>query len=433
MSTQLELDGLTSSGSPSTHAATTDAETSAETDGVVSLHRQVRGIVAGVVVLARLSTLAMVALSAVGAVHVDAYIRAALAITVYAVLFIWSAVLITLALRRPMMHGGVLVADVAVAVTAIVVLPTTVDNIKFSNISNSYLEPITVSVAVTVALVSGSARHTAAGCTALAAAYAIGQVPLFASGTDITSLVSTIGWQVGTAVCCLVFIQRLRQTAHQVDVATAHVVTARERLAAQRAHNEERARHFREEVRRYRALHDGPLRILTGIAGPGPAAHPDPLVRRQCAVSVDILRGAAPDETGGTLTDLSLALMEAGTNAAALGLRVEYHFAKLPDSLPAEVVAALCLASAEALSNAAAHSGTSRARLTATTSTDGEAPGTVVIVAIVDQGEGFDPATTELGYGILHSIIERMTEVGGAAVVDSHPGEGTRIDLRWPA
>ncbi len=400
---------------------------------MVSLHRQVRGIVAAVVVLSRLAALAMVALSVVGGMHNHAYTQVALATTVYVVLVGWSAVLITVVLRRATVPGGVLVADVAVTAVAMIVLPLAVSPALFLNLANPYLEPVTVSVAVGVALVSGSAQWTAAGCAALAAAYIVGQAPLSDGGADIAGLISTIGWQVGTATCGLVFIQRLRRVAHQVDIATTQVITARERLAAQRAHTEERARHFRERVRRYRALHDGPLRILTAIAGPGPAAHPDPMVRRQCAVSVNILRGAAPDDTGGTLTDLSLALMEAGGDSAALGLRVEYHFTNLPDNLPSTVVDALGRASAEALSNIAAHAGTTRARLTAMTTADHRTPGQVVTVAIVDQGSGFDPATTELGYGIPHSIIERMTEVGGTATVDSHPGEGTRIDLRWPA
>jgi signal transduction histidine kinase len=393
--------------------------------GVVGLHRQVRGIVAAVVVVSRLAALTMVALSVVAAVHNQAYTNVALATTVYVVLVAWSAVLITLVLRRAAVPGWVLVVDVTVNAVTMIVLPLAVSTPLFVNLANPYLEPITVSVAVAVALVSGSTRSTVAGCATLAAAYVVSQAPITDGGADIASLASTIGWQVGTAIPALVFVQRLRRLAHHVDVATTQVITARERLAAQRAHTEERARHFREQVRRYRALHDGPLRILTVIAGPGPAAHPDPLVRKQCAVSVNILRGAAPDETGGTLTDLSLALIEA---SSALGLRVEYHFANLPDILLSTVTDALCRASAEALSNVAAHAGTTRARLTAMTSGDG-----VVTVAIVDQGKGFDPATTELGYGIRHSIIERMSEIGGAATVDSHPGEGTRIDLRWPA
>jgi signal transduction histidine kinase len=302
-----------------------------------------------------------------------------------------------------------------------------VSNPVFDTLANPYLEPVTVSVAAAVALVSGSPWRTAAGCATLAVTYVVGQVPVLHSAADIASLVNTIGWQVGTATCCVVFIRRLRRVAFHFAIATHEVITARERLAGQRAHTEERTRQFREQIRRYRALHDGPLRILTAIAGPGPAAHPDPVVRRQCAVSVDILRGAAPDDPAGTLTDLSLALMEAGGDSAALGLRVEYHFANLPDSLPSSVVDVLCRASTEALGNVAAHADTTRARLTAMAS------GTSVTVAIVDQGKGFDLDTTELGYGIRHSIIKRLIEIGGTATVASHPGEGTRVDLRWPA
>jgi signal transduction histidine kinase len=398
----------------------------AEVAGVEGLHRQVRGIVAAVVVVSRLATLAMVALTIVSAVQIHAYTRVPLAIAVYVVVFAWSAVLITLVLRREAVPGRVLVVDVAVTSAGLVVLPLAVSNPVFDTLANPYLEPVTVSVAAAVALVSGSPRHTAAGSAALAVTYMVGQVPVLHSAADVASVVNTIGWQVGTAACCLVFIRRLRRVAHHVDIATQQVITARERLAAQRAHTEERTRQFREQIRRYRALHDGPLRILTAVAGPGPAAHPDPMVRRQCAVSIDVLRGVAPDDPCGTLTDLSLALMEAGGDSAALGLRVEYHFANLPDSLPSDVVDALCRASAEALGNVAAHAGTTRARLTAMAGGEG------VTVAIVDQGEGFDPDTTELGYGIRHSIIQRMIEVGGTAAVASHPGEGTRIDLRWP-
>lgn len=395
--------------------------------GVVILHRQVRGIAAAVVVFFRLATLAMVALSIAGGAEIHAYTNIPLAVAVYAAVFVWSAVLITLVLRRDAVSNWVLVMDVAVTAAGLIALPRAVSNPLFNTLANPYLEPVAVSVAVTLALVGASARDTGAGCATLAVTYVVGQFPMLKSGAGIASLINTIGWQIGTAVCCLVFIRRLRRLGYNLAMATQQVITARERLAAQRAHTEERTRHFRDQVRRYRAMHDGPLRTLTAIAGPGPAAHPDPEVRRQCAVSVDILRGAAPDDPEGTLTDLSLALLETGGDSALLGLRVEYHFANLPENLPNDVVDAMCKASAEALSNVAAHADANRARLTAMTS------GEVVTVAIVDQGKGFDPETTELGYGIRHSILARMVEIGGTATVDSHPGEGTRIDLRWPA
>jgi signal transduction histidine kinase len=405
----------------------TPGEEEVEAAGVVGLHRQVRGIVAAVVVFFRLATVAMVALSTVGAVQIDAYTRVPLAIAVYASVAAWTTVLITLVLRHYAVPGWVLVVDVAVTASGMVLLPRAVSNPLFDTLANPYLEPIMVSVAAAVALVSGSFRYTAAACVTLAVAYIVGQWPLILSGADVASQINTVGWQVGAAFCCLVFIRRLRRVAYHLTIATQQVITARERLVSQRVHTEERTRQFREQIRRYRALHDGPLRVLTAIAGPGPAAHPDPVVRRRCAASVDILRGAAPDDPGGSLTDLSLALMEAGGDSAALGLRVEYHFANLPDNLPSDVVDALCRASAEALSNVAAHAGPTRARLTAMASGD------VVTVAIVDQGKGFDQETTEPGYGIRHSIVSPMAEIGGTAQVDSHPGEGTRIDLRWPA
>src|SRR4051812_18060852 len=233
----------------------------------------------------------MVAVSIAGGVEIRAYARVPLAIAVYVVLFAWSAVLITLVLRRDTVPGWVLVVDVAVTAAGLVALPLAVSNQLFDTLANPYLEPVTVSVAVAVALVSASPRATAAACVTLAAAFLVGQVQLLERGADVGSVVNIIGWQAGTAICCLVFIRRLRRVVYHLAIATQQVITARERLAAQRAHTEERTRHFREQIRRYRALHDGPLRILTAIAGPGPAAHPDPVVRRQCAVSVNVLRG----------------------------------------------------------------------------------------------------------------------------------------------
>jgi hypothetical protein len=247
----------------------------------------------------------------------------------------------------------------------------------------------------------------------------------------VLSDLSVMSWQAGTGCCCYVFIQRLHGFARAVDAAAEEVTAARERVAARRAQGEERMRQFREQVRRYRALHDGPLRILTAIAGPGPAGHPDPGVRGQCAVSANVLRGAAPDEAGGSLTDLSLALIEAGNQSAVCGLRVTYHFANLPEQLPAAVIDALARATAEALSNVAVHARTGRAQLSALALDGAARPG--VTVAVVDQGSGFDPNAVQWGYGIRNSILARVAEVGGAASIDSHPGQGTRVDLRWPA
>jgi signal transduction histidine kinase len=397
----------------------------------IDLHQRIGAVAAAVAAVSRLATLVMVALSVVALAQAHAYTTVPLAVAVYTVVAGWSAVFLLAVLRSDPVPGWVLTGDVLVTAACLVVLPMSARSTAFEDlVANAGLEPITVAVAAAVALISGSARRTAACCGTLAAGYLVAYAPTTRGASDVVSDVSVVGWQVGTACCCYVFIRRLRALADVVDTATRDVVAAREGVAARRAHAELRLRHFHEQVRRYRALHDGPLRILTAIAGPGPAGHPDPSIRRQCSVSVNILRGAAPDGTGGTLTDLSLALIEAGNASAVLGLRVTYHFAGLPEDLPADVVAALQSAGAEALSNAAVHAGTGRAQLTATGGGDPRRPS--VAVAVVDQGKGFDP-DGGTGYGIQHSILARMREVGGQATVDSHPGQGTRVDLRWPA
>jgi signal transduction histidine kinase len=397
----------------------------------VDLHHQIRRVASAVVAASRLTTLGMVALSVVALVQAHAYTSVPLAAITYGGLGGWSAVFLLLVWRRDPLPGWVLTVDVAVTAVGVVTLAWAARTVAFEDVvANPDFEPITVTVAVAVALISASAWRTTVCCVTLGLAYGLARVSAGHGGTDVASDLSTVGWQVGTAWCCYVFIRRLHGLAHLVDTATERVVAARERVAAHRAHNEERRRHFREQVRRYRALHDGPLRILTAIAGPGPAGHPDPQVRRQCAVCVNVLRGATPGEPSGTLTDLSLALIEAGNDSAAYGLRVEYHFANLPDDLPSTVTNGLRLAAAEALSNVVAHAGVTRARLTARATGDAQLP--IVTVAIVDQGKGFDPDTVAPGYGIQHSIVDRMDEIGGTAAVDSYPGQGTRIDLRWP-
>jgi hypothetical protein len=401
--------------------------------GAVDLHERIRAVVSGVTVMARLSTVAMVVLSVVAAAQAHAYTSVPTAAATYAVVAAWTAAFIAMLLTRPTVPGWALTADVVVTCGGMIGVAEGARTPAFEDlIANPDLEPVTVAVAVGVALISASAWRTALSCVAMGAAFLVAQYPVMDAASDLTSNINVIGWQVGAAIGCLVFITRLRAVVDAVDAANEQVMAARERVAARRAHTEERMKHFREQMRRYRALHDGPLRILTAIAGPGPAGHPDPVVRRQCAVSVNVLRGATPDERGGSLTDLSLALIEAGNLCAAYGLRVTYHFTNLPDDLPSNVVGALSRASAEALTNIATHAGLPHAQLTALSPPDAPTR-PAVAVAVVDQGKGFDPATATLGYGIQHSIIERMAEVGGTASIDSHPGQGTRVDLRWPA
>ena len=86
-------------------------------------------------------------------------------------------------------------------------------------------------------------------------------------------------------------------------------------------------------------------------------------------------------------------------------------------------IGALVLASAEAMSNAACHSGAG------SVSVYGEVGDDRVEVWIADQGRGFDPATVSGDrHGIRESIVGRMERHGGKAAI-SADADGTEVHL----
>jgi len=90
-------------------------------------------------------------------------------------------------------------------------------------------------------------------------------------------------------------------------------------------------------------------------------------------------------------------------------------------------VAAVIKAAAEAMNNAARHSGTARISVYA------EAVGGSLDVFISDQGKGFDPAgVPDDRHGIRESIAGRMVRHGGSSEIHSEPGEGTEVHLELP-
>ncbi|GAA1615003.1 sensor histidine kinase [Catellatospora bangladeshensis] len=192
----------------------------------------------------------------------------------------------------------------------------------------------------------------------------------------------------------------------------------RQRLQAQT----ERAR-YAERMTQFRRLHDTVLTTLTAIARGG-LDHRAEQVRRRCAVDADYVRLMLADESsGGTLADR---LAEVAAAAADLGLRIRVWADQISVELPDEVVAAMSEACRAALNNVALHAGVRDARVTVVED------GGVVTVRVVDRGAGFDPASRP-GFGLRSSVRDRMREVGGAAEVFSVPGDGTCVDLIWPA
>ena len=88
----------------------------------------------------------------------------------------------------------------------------------------------------------------------------------------------------------------------------------------------------------------------------------------------------------------------------------------------------LVLATREAITNAAKHSGASTVDVYA------EATAFGVEIFVRDRGAGFDPGlVAEDRQGVRSSIIGRMERHGGSATVRSTPGEGTEVRLSLPS
>lgn len=94
--------------------------------------------------------------------------------------------------------------------------------------------------------------------------------------------------------------------------------------------------------------------------------------------------------------------------------------------LPPDVAQALAEATAEALRNVGQHAGVSEASVHIAHSSGETA------VRVADQGEGFMPSQVGgSSWGIPGSIRLRMATIGGTATIDSRPGRGTVVSLRW--
>ena len=98
--------------------------------------------------------------------------------------------------------------------------------------------------------------------------------------------------------------------------------------------------------------------------------------------------------------------------------------------IPADVAQAITEATLEAVRNSLRHASNEGAPVTRTVTLTGDTRG--VTIEVNDNGCGFDPTVAGRGrHGVSGSIVTRMQDVDGQATVDSAPGEGTCITLRW--
>jgi NarL family two-component system sensor histidine kinase LiaS len=92
--------------------------------------------------------------------------------------------------------------------------------------------------------------------------------------------------------------------------------------------------------------------------------------------------------------------------------------------IPPEMEQALFRVAQEALSNAAKHSAAEKVAITLSR-TEGE-----ILLKISDDGQGFDSESTDSSGIGLQSMKERVEAFGGELIVESAPGNGTRLVAR---
>jgi signal transduction histidine kinase/ligand-binding sensor domain-containing protein len=140
--------------------------------------------------------------------------------------------------------------------------------------------------------------------------------------------------------------------------------------------------------------------------------------------SVMDLRAAILDEH-----DLGAALQTGAQMwTAGTGVQVEVSAAGKPGVAPQEMEQHLLRIAQEAVTNAMKHAAATRIWIKLTTE------GRKISLSIVDDGRGFEPKDvfSSLGHFGLLGIRERAERLGGEMRLESHPGEGTKVEVTAP-
>ncbi|MFJ4961080.1 sensor histidine kinase [Streptomyces sp. NPDC088729] len=263
-----------------------------------------------------------------------------------------------------------------------------------------------------LAAVAFGVRGTAIAVALLVSTHLVGYLLVHADAAVTATHLNAL---VFSAVVARVLAWYLCRQGARLDAANHRALTAE----AQRARYAERITH-------YSALHDTVLATLTAIARGGVDAN-TAVMRQRCAREAAYLRRLVEHTDGGTPdSDIRTALEESVRAAEALGLRVTARYHE-PPAVPGDIALIVAQAATEALNNVRCHAGTDHAYLTAT----GDAGR--LVVTVVDRGRGFDAGDLTGGLGLDRSVHTRMRAIGGLASVDAAPGEGVRVELRWPS
>ncbi len=218
------------------------------------------------------------------------------------------------------------------------------------------------------------------------------------------------------------------------------LVNAQEELAE----HQHRTGALAERTRLSREIHDSvgqglsSINLLLQAAEQDWEAHPD-RARAHARTAASTARDgldevrrvvrdlAPPDLAAGDASALPAALKRAA-GLAPTDMPVEVRVDGDPVGVPPAVAAALVRTARGALANAHEHAQAGRVALTVTYHRD------EVVLDVRDDGRGFDPARVRAngtrGHG-LAGIRQRAASLGGQAHVESAPGEGTTVSVRF--
>lgn len=264
-------------------------------------------------------------------------------------------------------------------------------------------------------------------------------------------------WAVVAAATLAVYLLlagMVKQTSDTIasqQRALREQVTALSRLLEQNARLHERVRHAagvttalnEQALRRISSdLHDGPgqalglaLLRLDGLqeqyAAPGGLGSGDlPIVHRAVDDALRELRAISrglrlPELAPLTVADVADRAVRDHERLSAI--RVDRRWGDLPAQVPLPIKIALFRSAQEALSNATRHGrGVGVAARVWTESG-------LLCLAVSDRGPGFAPEQAEAGEGLgLVGMRERAELLGGDFWVDSAPGRGATVRVRWP-
>jgi signal transduction histidine kinase len=204
-----------------------------------------------------------------------------------------------------------------------------------------------------------------------------------------------------------------RRRADQVDMTRARTLEHTEFLATEHERNLQR-----------RHVHDSILQVFEALAGGWDID--DELLAERIDLEIARLEQVLEGRTAETV-NLADGLRQVAADSRFQGLVVAVDIRSMGETgIEAAWANAVCDATREVLTNVRKHSGARQARI------DASIGPAFAEVTVTDDGRGFDSSSAVGGFGIRESIHGRMHDIGGVALVESTPGQGTRVTIRVP-